>query len=222
VCLVFLMNDVSVNINYIRLWLLTSRCDIVVDGTTPYNTQWARDGQVKSSQVKSSQVKSDLIDLIWLDLTWLGKIFQDPDLTWLDLEKFFKILTWLDLTWKDFFKTLTWLDLTWRIVLLTWLDLWLENIQFAQLWYQYSWTRYSHDFDVIETDEVYDKSRLRMVNHFLFIHVIIYMVFSFSSDQLERQISSLLKILNCWWLIVVEKFSKYHNSHQYFSSVRFR
>ncbi len=55
---------------------------------------------------------------------------------------------------------------------------------------------WAHDFDVAETNEAYDKSRLRIVNHIFLIHVIIYMVFSFSSDQLDRQESSLLKILN--------------------------
>jgi hypothetical protein len=50
--LVFLMNDVSVNINYIRLWLLTSGCDII------FGRRWA--SQVKKLpqvQVKSSQVR---------------------------------------------------------------------------------------------------------------------------------------------------------------------
>ncbi len=55
---------------------------------------------------------------------------------------------------------------------------------------------WAHDFDVAETNEAYDKSRLRIVNHICFIHIIIYMLFSFSSGELDRHKSSLLKILN--------------------------
>jgi hypothetical protein len=51
------MNDVSVNINYIRLWLLTSGCDII------FGRRWA--SQVK--KLPQVQVKSDLVTS--LDLT---------------------------------------------------------------------------------------------------------------------------------------------------------
>ncbi len=53
--------------------------------------------------------------------------------------------------------------------------------------HKYGFIECSPDFDVTEIDEVYDKSRLRLciVNHIFFIHVIIYIIFSLSPDQLD-------------------------------------